>query len=97
MSKGRTPGDLQIVGLVAAILITASFVELGGSIDGALRLFLVSLPTCAIGLAIFKLIVRDKFEKPKSWPEWILLYVVGMLAGGPPVALVVFGFKRIFG
>ena len=95
MDRDNVPKGLQIVGLVAAVLLTAIFVEHGGTLDGGFRLFLLSLPTCAIGLVIYKLIARHEFEKPASWPEWILLYVIGMLIGGPLVALAVFIFKRL--
>lgn len=87
MSKDNIPHGLQIAGLVTAVLIVALLVEHGGNIDRAFWLFLTSLPACAIGLFLYKLIAGDEFEKPKSWPEWIFLYVIGMVIGGPLVAL----------
>lgn len=94
MNKAPPPKDLQIVGLVLAVMLTAIFVENGGTIDGAAWLFIKSLPVCALGLIIYKLLVKEEFQKPSNWPEWILLYLIGMLIGGPLVALGVHLHER---
>lgn len=96
MRKEPIPKDLQIVGLVLAVLLTATLVEGGDGIDGGILLFLKSLPACAIGLLIFKVLVTHEFKKPKSWPEWILLYIVGLLIGGPLVALGMYLYEDVF-
>jgi hypothetical protein len=94
--KKTVPKDLQVVGVVAAVLLTAIFVEQGGSIDGAFLLLVKSIPACAIGLFIYKKMVKHEFRKPASWPEWIFLYIIGMLIGGPLLALVSLMFEKLF-
>lgn len=81
MSEEEVPRDLQLVGLLVAVLITATLVSKGSDLDGGLKVFLASLPTCALGLVIYKLWVRHEFRRPKAWPEWILLYLIGTIIG----------------
>ena len=95
MNKKPIPKDLQIVGLVLAVVLTAIFVETGGGTERGFWLFLKSLPACAVGLVIYKLMVKHEFQTPKSWPEWIVLYVIGLFIGVPLVALVVFLYGQI--
>jgi|SRR3989344_7814732 len=96
MDKEEIPRGLQIAALVAAVLLTAILVSHGGDIDGAAWLFLSTLPACVLGLVIYKLIVREKFRRPKSWPEWIFLYIIGLMIGGPLFALAKFLFGEGF-
>ena len=92
MSKEEIPRDLQLVGLIFAVLITATLVTQGRDLNGGLKVFLASLPTCVLGLVIYKLWVRHEFKRPKTWPEWIMLYVVGTIIGG----MIVVTAKWIF-
>ncbi len=113
MSKEQIPKDLQIVGLVFAVLLTAVFVDSGHGIEGGLTLFVESLPACAVGLVIYKAISKHEFKTPSSWPEykaiskhefktpsswpeWIAFYMIGMLIGGPLVALAIALYKLAF-
>ena len=96
MSKEQIPKDLQIVGLVFAVLLTAVFVDSGHRIEGGLTLFVESLPACAVGLVIYKAISKHEFKTPSSWPEWIAFYMIGRLIGGPLVALAIALYKLAF-
>lgn len=96
MNKEPISKDLQIVGLVFAVMLTAILVDKGGSIDGGFWLFMKSLPACAIGLAIYKTMAKHEFQMPESWPEWIMLYYCCLLIGGPVVILIMFLFKQVF-
>jgi len=96
MYKEPIPKDLQILGLILAVSLTAIFVEQGGSIEGGFWLFLKSLPGCAVGLVIYRAMVKHEFHTPESWPEWIGYYLLGIMIGTPLVALVVFLFGKLF-
>ena len=81
---------------MAAVLLTVIFFENGGSIDRAFWLFVKSMPACVVGLLIYKAVVKHEFKKPASWPEWIFLYIIGLLIGGPLVALVTALYGKLF-
>ena len=82
MNQQETPRDLKFVALFfAGAFLILLFVN-GGSTGRSLKLLLLSIPASLLGVAIYKLIGRSNVTWPKSWPEWILLYFIGLLIGG---------------
>ena len=82
MDRQEAPRDLKFV----ALFFIAGFLVLlfmnGGSVGHSFTLLLLSVPISIVGAAIYKMATRRDFTWPKTWPEWIFLYFIGLIIGG---------------